>query len=102
MTKSKIEKTLGEQIVEAMKEAVENPKSMTVYRRGIDVKSIRKTLKMKQNEFAKTYGFNLETLRKWEQGAHAPDQAVTSYLSCIVLRPKLIATLLSKRTSEAV
>lgn len=100
MSKKKIEKTLGERIVEAMKEAVEDPKSMTVYRNGIDIKLIRKTLDMSQSQFAKTYGFNLDTLKKWEQGAHSPDQAVLSYLSCIFKKPKLMANIVKSHPDE--
>jgi len=87
-------KTLGEKLISAVKEAIENPDSVTVYRRGFDVKHIRKNLNMTQKQFADSYGFNLETLRKWEQGAHTPEQAVQAYLACIIKRPKLISKLL--------
>lgn len=100
MKTKKKEKTMGEELVEAVKEAIENPKSMTVYRRGIDIKSIRKSLGLSQSQFAQTYGFNLETLRKWEQGAHSPDQAVISYISCIFKKPKVIANIVNSHPDE--
>ena len=90
----KEEKTLGQRLIEGLQEAGDNPASMTVYRRGFNIKSIRKNLQMTQKQFAESYGFNLETLRKWEQGAHTPEQAVQAYLSCIIKRPKLISKLL--------
>ena len=96
----KREKTMGEELVEAVKEAIENPKSMTIYRRGIHIKSIRKTLGLSQSQFAKTYGFNLDTLKKWEQGAHSPDQAVVSYISCIFKKPKMIANIIKSQPDE--
>ena len=38
---------------------------------------------MTQKDFAQTYGFALETVRKWEQGVNSPDRSVLSYLLCI-------------------
>ena len=59
---------------------------------------MRKSLGMTQKEFAENYGFNIETLRKWEQGTYEPDKAVTSYLSCISENPLTIKEILSKRS----
>jgi putative transcriptional regulator len=45
----------------------------------INLKKLRKTLGLTQKEFAEAYGFNLETLRKWEQGLYTPDRASRNY-----------------------
>lgn len=99
--KEKEEKSLGQRLIESIEEAIANPESMTVIRRGFDVKHIRKSLNLTQKQFADSYGFNLETLRKWEQGAHTPEQAIQAYLACIIKRPKLISKLLKPAKSVA-
>ncbi|MBU6196283.1 MAG: helix-turn-helix domain-containing protein [Cyanobacteria bacterium REEB446] len=98
--KQKNTKTVGEKLVAAVKEAVENPKSLKVVSRGLDIKHLRKMLDMSQSEFCKAYGFNLDTLKKWEQGAHSPDQAVVSYISCIFKKPKTIANIVKSQPDE--
>jgi putative transcriptional regulator len=48
------------------------------------VKSIRRVLKLTQEEFSKRYGIPLGTLRDWEQGAKEPDTTAKSYIRCIM------------------
>ncbi len=92
--KMKPEKSLGDELIESIEEALANPSSVRTVRKGVDVKKIRKSLKMTQQVFATTFGFSLETLRKWEQGVNSPDHSVASYLICIQRAPKLITKLL--------
>ncbi len=92
--KAKLEKSLGDELIESIEEALANPSSVRIVRKGVDVKKIRKSLKMTQQVFATTFGFSLETLRKWEQGVNTPDHSVASYLTCIQRAPKLITKLL--------
>jgi putative transcriptional regulator len=49
----------------------------------VDVKAIRKSLKLSQAEFAACYGFGLPRLRDWEQGRSRPDSASRAYLIVI-------------------
>lgn len=91
---NKQEKSLGESIIESLQEIQGNPHSLKVLKAKINLKKLRKTLGLTQKEFAETYGFNLETLRKWEQGLYTPDQSVTSYLSCISKKPDTIKKIL--------
>lgn len=49
----------------------------------VDVRAIRKSMKMKQAEFAASYGFGLPRLRDWEQGRSRPDSASRAYLMVI-------------------
>lgn len=57
---------------------------------AIDVPSLRKRLHMSQAEFAACFGFNLNTLRNWEQGRRYPDKAVLAYLCVISRNPRLV------------
>ncbi|MEJ8573095.1 transcriptional regulator [Microbaculum marinum] len=49
----------------------------------VDVRAIRKDLRLTQREFSTRYGFNLARLRDWEQGRSHPDSAVRAYLKVI-------------------
>ena len=53
----------------------------------VDVRGIRKQLRLKQDEFAARYGFGLARLRDWEQGRSRPDSAVRAYLLVIKRDP---------------
>ena len=44
-------------------------------RRAPDVRAVRRSLKLTQEEFAERFGLPLGTVRDWEQGAHRPDRA---------------------------
>lgn len=96
MTTKKIkqEKSLGENLIESIEEALANPCSVKTVRKGTDVKKVRRSLGMTQQVFATTFGFSLETLRKWEQGVNSPDHSVVSYLTCIQKAPQVITKLL--------
>lgn len=57
---------------------------------NIDVKKLREGLRMSQPEFALRYGFNLGTLRQWEQGRRYPDGAARVLLTVISHRPQAV------------
>lgn len=61
------------------------------------VKLLRIRLRLTQEQFAERYGIPLTTLRDWEQGRTAPDQAVQSYIQAINADPEAVAKALSKR-----
>jgi len=48
------------------------------------VKTLRRVLKLTQEEFSKRYGIPLGTLRDWEQGVKEPDTAAKSYIRAIM------------------
>jgi putative transcriptional regulator len=56
----------------------------------IDVRRIRTKLGMTQTEFAREFGFSVDTLRHWEQGRRMPDGAARSYLLVIDRAPKAV------------
>lgn len=56
----------------------------------IDVKAIRTNLGMTQDEFASQFGFSVNTLRQWEQGARRPEGPTRAYLLVIERAPKAV------------
>jgi putative transcriptional regulator len=57
---------------------------------NIDVKKLREGLSMSQPEFALRFGFNLGTLRQWEQGRRYPDGAARVLLTVISHSPEAV------------
>ncbi|MGA3371299.1 MAG: helix-turn-helix domain-containing protein [Terracidiphilus sp.] len=56
----------------------------------IDIKAIRGRLGLTQQEFAKRFDFNINTLRHWEQGRRVPDGTARAYLRVIDREPKAV------------
>jgi putative transcriptional regulator len=61
-----------------------------VWPRSIDVKAIRKRVKMSQTEFSRAYGISKRALQEWEQGGRQPDSAARAYLTVIAKEPALV------------
>jgi putative transcriptional regulator len=57
----------------------------------IDVKAIRGRLGLTQQEFAVRFGFNINTLRHWEQGRRVPEGPTRAYLMVIDREPQAVA-----------
>lgn len=55
--------------------------------RTVDVKAIRKSLSMTQEEFAESFGLSLASLRNWEQGTRIPERPIALYLRLIEKHP---------------
>ena len=53
-----------------------------------DVRSIRRSLRMSQQQFAEAYHIPISTLRNWEQGRRNPDAPAAAYLRVIARRPR--------------
>lgn len=56
----------------------------------IDVRAIRGRLGLTQQEFAFRFGFNINTLRHWEQGRRVPEGPTRAYLMVIDREPKAV------------
>ena len=56
----------------------------------IDVKAIRSRLSLTQQQFATRFGFNITTLRHWEQGRRVPDGTARAYLRVIDREPQAV------------
>ena len=53
----------------------------------VDVRDLRRKLKLTQAEFARRYGFNVTRVRDWEQHRSRPDGAIRAYLRVIECEP---------------
>jgi len=54
----------------------------------VDVRGLRERLNLTREEFAATYGLEVETLRNWEMGRREPDRTARSYLQVIANDPE--------------
>ena len=63
--------------------------------RSIDVKKIRTNLHMTQEDFSQCFGFNIKTLRDWEQHRREPSGAAKNLLKVIELEPSAVQRALS-------
>ena len=62
----------------------------------IDFAAIRKRLKISQTKFAEAYGFDVATLRNWEQNRRIPPRHVRAYLKVIDKQPGAVHIALSR------
>ncbi|MDF2867775.1 MAG: transcriptional regulator [Gammaproteobacteria bacterium] len=91
----KYEKSFGQELIEAVKEALENPVTVRILKPKFDIKGLRKELHLTQKEFSEVYHINLETLKNWEQGEKSPDTTGIAYLTCIAKAPEEINRILN-------
>lgn len=89
------EKSLGQELLDAVDEALKSPGRGRTVRSAFDVKGLRKKLKLTQKEFSSFYHINLETLKNWEQEKRVPDLTSISFLTCIERNPIVIKNLLN-------
>ena len=73
-----------------------------VWPKPIDVKAIRKRVKMSQAEFSRAYGISKRALQEWEQGGRQPDSAARAYLTVIAREPGRCAGHLETNEGEPV
>jgi len=66
-------------------------------RRAPNVRAVRQSLKLTQEEFAARFGLPLETVRDWEQGAHRPDRAAQVLLRVIAKNPEAVIRALKEK-----
>jgi putative transcriptional regulator len=84
----------GDELIESLKQAAEHAKGGKVHGMRLtkvelpDVKAIRLSLEMSQDEFAAVFRIPLATLKNWEQGRRQPDAPAAAYLRAIQRRPK--------------
>ncbi len=69
---------------------------LSQFRRVLDAKAIRESLKLSQKEFASRFHLPLKTLQAWESGRFQPDQAAKTLLRVIAHNPEA-----AKRTLES-
>ncbi len=60
----------------------------------VDVKSIRKRLKMTQSRFSRTFGFSLDAVKHWEGGRRTPESSARAFLTVIAKNPAAVVAAL--------
>jgi putative transcriptional regulator len=60
----------------------------------VDVKSIRKRLKMTQARFSDTFGFSLDAVKHWEGGRRTPESSARAFLTVIARNPTAVVAAL--------
>ena len=56
----------------------------------VDVKDIRKRLKMTQARFSSTFGFSLDAVKHWEGGRRTPESSARAFLTVISRNPNAV------------
>src|SRR5258708_39635780 len=86
--------TFGADLIEGMKLVLATDRGKVeleqAWPKPIDVKAIRKRVKMSQAEFARAYGLSKRALQEWEQGGRQPDSAARAYLTVIAKEPAVV------------
>jgi putative transcriptional regulator len=91
---------LGTDLIEGMKLVLAHDRGKVeleqVWPKAIDVKAIRKRVKMSQSEFSRAYGISKRALQEWEQGGRQPDSAARAYLTVISKEPAVVRRALAR------
>jgi len=92
--------SFGADLIEGMKVVLCHQRGKVdldqVWPKPIDVKAIRKRVKMSQAEFARTYRISKRALQEWEQGGRQPDSAARAYLTVIAKEPAFVRRALAR------
>lgn len=66
----------------------------------LDMKGIRETLNLSQDDFAAVYGFTINQIRNWEQSRARPLGGLGAYLMLIKREPEIVGKILEKIRQE--
>lgn len=91
-----IKRGLEEAIADARGEATGIRKRVIMVPVEVDVKAVRRRLKMSQSAFAAQFGFSLGTLQNWERGHRRPEGAARVLLKVIDRRPDAVMEALAE------
>lgn len=90
----------GADLIEGMKTVLAHQRGTVdlerVWPKPLDVKAIRKRVKMSQAEFSRAYGISKRALQEWEQGGRQPDSAARAYLTVIAKEPAAVRRALAR------
>ena len=67
----------------------------------VDVKGIRKRLKMTQARFSDTFGFSLDAVKHWEGGRRTPESSARAFLTVIAKNPHAVIAALHPNLNPA-
>jgi putative transcriptional regulator len=95
--------TVGESIVQGLKEAIawtkganDNVRVTLVHVPEVDVRKVRLKMGLSQAQFATKFGFPPATLKNWEQGRSRPDAPTRVLLAVIAKHPEAVEDVLRK------
>ncbi len=103
--KTKVAKrtSVGRRIIEGLKEAIawtrgenERARVTLVHVPAVDVRKVRRKMRLSQTQFAVKFGFPPATLRNWEQGRSHPDASTRVLLAVIAKHPEAVEDVLRK------
>jgi putative transcriptional regulator len=66
----------------------------------VDVKGIRKRLKMTQARFSDTFGFSLDAVKHWEGGRRTPESSARAFLTVIAKNPNAVIAALHPQLGQ--
>jgi putative transcriptional regulator len=66
----------------------------------VDVKNIRKGLKMTQARFSDTFGFSLDAVKHWEGGRRTPESSARAFLTVIAKNPNAVIAALHPQLGQ--
>lgn len=66
----------------------------------VDVKEIRKRLKMTQASFSSTFGFSLDAVKHWEGGRRTPESSARAFLTVIARNPSAVVAALHPQLQQ--
>jgi putative transcriptional regulator len=93
--------TFGGDLIEAMEVVLQHQRGEVeleqVWPRPVDVKAVRKQVRMSQAEFSRAYGISKRALQEWEQGGRQPDSAARAYLTVIAKEPAVVRRALASK-----
>jgi len=88
---------LGERLIQAAREGraiargEADPATYRVYVPAeVDVRQIRRQLKLSQGDFAAKFGLSVATVREWEQSRRTPEGAARVLLTVIEKEPEAV------------
>lgn len=70
-------------------------------RAPIDVRGLRASLGLTQNEFSERFGISVHTLRDWERGRYEPTGIALTLLLMIKHDPAAVSQMVEARTTTA-
>src|ERR1044072_7428118 len=86
--------SFGADVIEGMKLIAAHQKGEIeleqVFPKPVDVKAIRKRVKMSQAEFSRAYGISKRALQEWEQGGRQPDSAARASPKVMAKEPAVV------------
>src|SRR5215471_17967112 len=102
-TRARKRQTVGESIIEGLKQAIawtkgknQNVRVTLVNVPHVDVRQVRRKMGLSQAQFATKFGLPPATLRNWEQGRARPDAPTRVLLAVIAKHPEAVEDVLRK------